>query len=109
MTASTGKRYRFEGQDLTVSEIRKVVPALSDSTIRKHLAEGRDTRHAMLTYNPLAASRAGGLRGRKASNLSNSIHEDASSRRAVMAERKRANDRKIKALKREALKGKING
>lgn len=45
-------RFDFEGELLTVAEIRERVPALSDPTIRKHLEAGRNTRQAMLTYRP---------------------------------------------------------
>ena len=58
--------YTFDGESLTVAEIRKRVPALSDATIRKHLAEGRSTSQDMLSYDPAAALRANGRRVAKA-------------------------------------------
>jgi hypothetical protein len=50
--ASSAKRFPFEGEELTVSEIRKRVPALSDQSIRSHLAAGRNSAQAMLTHFP---------------------------------------------------------
>jgi hypothetical protein len=56
----TPQRFAFEGEQLTVAEIRTRVPALSDSSIRKHLAAGRNTRAAMLNFDPRSAVRANG-------------------------------------------------
>ncbi len=53
-------RWMFEGEELTVAQIRQRVPILSDRTIRKHLAAGRDTRQAMLNFDISAASARGG-------------------------------------------------
>ena len=44
------KTFEFEGENLTITEIRKRVPAFSDQTIRKHLEAGRNTTQAMLTH-----------------------------------------------------------
>lgn len=52
--------YTFEGQSLTIPEIRLLVPILSERTIRRHLAEGRNTRQAMLAYNSSAKLSAAG-------------------------------------------------
>lgn len=46
------KTFTFEGEQLTVSEIRKRVPALSDQSIRSHLAAGRNSTQAMLSHFP---------------------------------------------------------
>lgn len=43
-------RHDFEGQRLTVAEIRARVPALSEDCIRDHLRAGRCTVDAMLSY-----------------------------------------------------------
>lgn len=63
----TAKRYDFEGERLTSGEINARVPALSITTIRKHLAAGRNTTSAMLTWdNParrLAACRKAKKKG----------------------------------------------
>jgi hypothetical protein len=48
----TAARYTFEGQQLTVAEIRAIVPAISDSSIRDHIRAGRNTRAAMLNHVP---------------------------------------------------------
>lgn len=45
---------------MTVAQIRRLVPVLSDRAIRSHLAAGRRTRAAMLTFDPAAASSRGG-------------------------------------------------
>lgn len=60
------KTYQFEGEYLTVRQIAERVPALSESTIRKHLAAGRNTRQAMLSV-PSASS----ANGRKAAARNN--------------------------------------
>lgn len=44
--------FDFEGNAMTVREIRELVPALSDKAIRDHLRAGRNTRRAMLTHVP---------------------------------------------------------
>lgn len=49
---SPPRTYEFEGELLTIAEIRQRVPAIADPTIRKHLEAGRNTRQAMLTYTP---------------------------------------------------------
>ena len=54
--------YPFEGEQLTVAQIHALVPALSPSCIRNHLAAGRNTRQAMLSFNSAAASVRGGRR-----------------------------------------------
>ncbi|KAF1702872.1 hypothetical protein [Pseudoxanthomonas kaohsiungensis] len=52
--------FSFEGQELTVAQIREHVPVLGESTIRSHLRAGRNTRAAMLNFNSTIASRQGG-------------------------------------------------
>lgn len=56
----TAKRFDCDGEQLTVAEIRQRVPALSDSTVRAHLAAGRNTTAAILAFDPKRAQRAGG-------------------------------------------------
>lgn len=56
--------FLFEGEELTVAQIRQRVPVLPDVTIRKHLHDGRRTRQAMLTYDEAAARRRNGRAGR---------------------------------------------
>jgi hypothetical protein len=48
------KRYLFEGHMQTMAEIRLLVPALADTSIRRHLAAGRDTRRSMLSRDSKA-------------------------------------------------------
>lgn len=57
MTPAT---YLFEGERLTVAEIHQRVPAISDTTIRRHLSEVRCTKQAMLNFDVRARCRAGG-------------------------------------------------
>lgn len=61
----TAKKWEFDGELLTVAEIAERVPALNKSTILHHLKAGRNTRHAMLTFDHLAVQRAAGKRGAK--------------------------------------------
>lgn len=58
----TGKKHVFDGQELTVAQIRERVPVLSASTIRDHLAKGRNTASAMLSFDARAASSVTGKR-----------------------------------------------
>lgn len=51
--------YTFEGEQRTVAEIKRMVPCLSDMTIRAHLKAGRNTRVSMLSFDHRAASKAG--------------------------------------------------
>jgi hypothetical protein len=51
------KKYEFEGEMLTVAEIQKRVPRLTDPAIRKHLAAGRNTQQAILNHNGKPAKR----------------------------------------------------
>jgi hypothetical protein len=48
------KRYTFEGELLTMAEIRRLVPALSETSIRGHLAKDRNTRRLMLSRDSAA-------------------------------------------------------
>lgn len=48
------KRYTFEGQMQTMAEICRLVPALGETSIRRHLAAGRDTRRSMLSRDSQA-------------------------------------------------------
>ena len=58
-------RFMFEGELLTVSEVQRRVPRLSNAAIRKHLQAGRNTAQAMLTHQPdLGARRRGWKAGR---------------------------------------------
>lgn len=61
----TPRKFMFEGESLTASQIRQRVPILSDATIRAHLAAGRNTASAMLTFDGAARSRAGGAAAAK--------------------------------------------
>lgn len=53
-------QYKFEGRLLTLSEIKKHVPRLSVSAIKAHIEAGRNTKIAMLMFDPKAAARRGG-------------------------------------------------
>lgn len=62
LKVAEAKRYEFEGELLTVSEIAERVPVLSRRAIRKHVQAGRNTRMAMLAFNPAVKRSAGGRR-----------------------------------------------
>jgi len=65
-----GKTFEFEGEQLTVAQIRERVPALTDASIRNHLQAGRNTRQAMLTVDQSAVrSRNGRVASRKTRSL----------------------------------------
>lgn len=68
----SAKRHDFEGEQLTVAEIMQRVPALADSTIRRHLAAGRNTRVAMLSFDQ---SRTNSANGRKAAKRFVAYHK----------------------------------
>lgn len=57
-----GKRYDFEGEQLTVAEIKTRVSCLSAETIRRHLDAGRNTAQAMLSFDISRARSASGRR-----------------------------------------------
>ena len=42
--------YPFEGQLMTMGQIRAIVPAICKESIRRHVAAGRITAEAMLAY-----------------------------------------------------------
>ncbi len=58
-------RHHFDGHAMTVTEIHALLPALSETTIRRHLKAGRCTRAAMLAYDPATAYRNAGKRSAK--------------------------------------------
>lgn len=60
----SARRYEFEGRSLTVAEIHAIVPAISEPALVQHIKAGRTTRQQMLQFDPRAAMRAGGRRGR---------------------------------------------
>lgn len=51
--------YQFEGSQMTLAEVCKMVPRLSRAAVQRALAAGRNTRIAMMTFNPQAAAIAG--------------------------------------------------
>ena len=61
----TAKLHTFNGEQLTVRQIKQRVPRLCDYTIRQHLAAGRNTTATMLQYNRKAQQLAGAKRGSK--------------------------------------------
>lgn len=56
----TAKLHDFDGERLTVRQIRERVPVLSERAVRDYLAAGRNTAMAMLSFDPKAASARGG-------------------------------------------------
>lgn len=76
-------RHEFEGEQLTLREIRARVPILGERTIAKRLALGLTTRIAMLSYDEAAEKRRAGVRGRaaaEAAGLGRSIERGGRSR-----------------------------
>lgn len=60
--ALRGERYWFEGEYLTVRQVRERVPVLSSQTVRARLREGLETRMAMLSVDPDIVRRKNGKR-----------------------------------------------
>lgn len=52
--------YTFDGQPMTLAEIRQRVPVISEATIRDHLRAGRNTKQAMLGFSQTEALRQAG-------------------------------------------------
>lgn len=67
--------FAFEGEQLTIVEIRQRVPILADSTIRAHLCAGRTTRVAMLSFDPRKASARAARRNNIARNKGRVMQE----------------------------------
>src|ERR1700733_1271899 len=57
------KKHWFEGRLLTVTEILRFVTGLSRTTVRKHLAAGRNTRYLMLSFDTHARRSKNGKLG----------------------------------------------
>jgi hypothetical protein len=55
----------FDGESLTVAEIHRIIPRISESAIRRHLRAGRCTREAMMSFDPHEATRLGGKKTAK--------------------------------------------
>ena len=62
-TVPTVKKHLFEGKLLTVSEIHAMVTGISRTSVRKHLAAGRNTRYLMLSFDTRARRSANGKQG----------------------------------------------
>ena len=62
---SAAKLYLFEGEQMTLRQIKLLVSALSISTIQKHLIAGRTTRIAMLRYPSAEICRASAKKSAK--------------------------------------------
>jgi len=59
-----GRMYEFEGQMRTISQIRRMIPALGESAIQMRVDRGMTTRSAMLSFDSRAAMRTGGRKSR---------------------------------------------
>lgn len=46
------QQFEFEGEMLTIAQIRQRVPILNDASLRAHIAAGRNTTQAILTHVP---------------------------------------------------------
>lgn len=57
--------YTFDGQLMTLAEIRQRVPVISEATIRDHLRAGRNTKQAMLSFSQTEALRQAGKKSAK--------------------------------------------
>lgn len=104
----TGAVHEFEGEQLTVAEIHERVPALSKDTIRKHLAKGRRTRTAMLSYNPDIDRLAGAKRGGARTGMRHTINVDSSARREMFQDKRAADSKARSEHRRAAIKGSKN-
>lgn len=60
----TAIQHKFDGAMLTISEIMLRVPAIPRTAIRQHLAAGRNTSAAMLSYDHRPALSDAGKRSR---------------------------------------------
>lgn len=49
--------FDFEGQRLSLTEIRNLVPYMSREGIRRHIEAGRNTRPQIASFDPKAAIR----------------------------------------------------
>lgn len=49
---SPGQTFDFEGEMLTIAQIRQRVQIVSDASLRAHLAAGRNTASAILSHVP---------------------------------------------------------
>jgi hypothetical protein len=90
--APAPRTFLFDGAERTVAEIRRLVPALSETSIRKHLAAGRNTTAALLCFRQTYAP---------ASDASRYPHHEAaaasSDRRTAERARARAGMRTLRA------------
>jgi len=57
--------YMFDGQPMTIAQIHARVPALSTTTIRRRLREGRCTAQTMLAFDTRCALRRAGKKTAK--------------------------------------------
>lgn len=64
------RRYLFEGEEMSIADIRKRVPILSNETIHRHLAAGRNTATAMLSFDGRAAGARSSTKNAKRFNPS---------------------------------------
>ena len=58
------KTHPFDGEQLTVQQIHQRVPALSERSICRALAAGRNTKQSMLSFDPRQAYRAAGKKSK---------------------------------------------
>ena len=56
------KKYKFNGEALTIREIAERVPPMALDTIRRHLKAGRVTSQAILGFDGKAKSRAAAIK-----------------------------------------------
>lgn len=59
----TAKLHTFNGEQLTVQQIKQRVPNLSVRTLYRHIASGRNTTAAIMQYDSHALQIAGARRG----------------------------------------------
>ena len=72
MSVLSKKLWDFEGQKLTLTEISRLIPALSITGIKNHLLNGRNTRMLMLSYNGKAKTIA--ATKKRLSNIHRDFH-----------------------------------
>ena len=78
----TAATFEFEGEQLTVAQIRERVPILTDHCIRDHLKAGRNTVQAMLSYCRSHPSWANGRKASKAARAAGRVPSYRSSDRS---------------------------
>lgn len=81
----TAKVYLFEGERLTLAQIRPRAPILGDGAIRRRLALGCDTRQKLLAWDEAAARSRAGRIGRAAAEAKGKLQGSTTTWRGARA------------------------